>query len=266
VDIHLGRGNGIRILAQILDPLLALPGLALALVQGGSRRNVIAREASALLLLEPGQVAAANALVQQTLDQVREQLGSFDPGVSAQLLPSPDRPASVLTAEEARRIVDLLCVLPHGVQAMSPEIPDLVQTSSNLAVLSCQDGSCEISLSHRSALASGKAQAGQVAGTIARQFGFQVTHSGGYPGWKPQPDSELLRLAQAACSQVSGSPAALRAIHAGLECGILGDKHPGLQMLSFGPKILDAHSPQERLSIASVAQFWAVLTTLLQQI
>jgi dipeptidase D len=266
VDIHLGRGNAIRVLARVLDALLEVPGTALAQLEGGSRRNVIPREASALLLAPAAQVPALRAAAAKVLGDVREGLGAFDPEVVLTLDPSTERPAQVLRPEEARRLVDLLRLLPHGPLALSPGIPGLVQTSTNLAVVACPGPEAEVVLSHRSSLACERDEAGASAAALARRFGCQVTHGGAYPGWKPEPHSDLVTLAQATFAGLAGKPANLRAIHAGLECGILGDKHPGLQMLSFGPHIQDAHSPQERVGIASVARFWDFLTALLENL
>lgn len=262
VDIHQGRGNALRLLGRTLAALMELPGVALAGLEGGSRRNVIPREASAHLLAPPEQAGNLSGVVARCEACFRAELGAFDPALALALEPCAPRPETVLTPEEAHRVVALLRVLPHGVHAMSPEIPGLVQASTNLAVLEEEGETLRILLSHRSALASARDEAGSVAALLARAHGFEAAHGGAYPGWSPCPDAELVHLAQAVFAERNGQPATLRAIHAGLECGILGDKHPGLQMISFGPHILDAHSPQERVDIASVARFWDFLTAL----
>jgi len=196
---------------------------------------------------------------------VRSELGGFDPGASITVESAPV-PAHVLERTDAARIAGLLTSLPHGVLAMSPDIPGLVQTSTNLAVVSTANGEVTIETSQRSDVASAKQAAIGMVVTIFKMAGFEISHSGGYPGWKPEPQSDIVRIAQAVHEEILGVKPELIAMHAGLECGVIGEKHPGMQMISFGPHIVDVHSPSERLKISSVEPFWRFLKGLLESL
>jgi dipeptidase D len=149
---------------------------------------------------------------------------------------------------------------------MSPDVAGLVQTSTNLATVSTGADEVEIATSQRSSLESGKRAAARMVATVFGLGGFAVERSGEYPGWKPEPSSDIVRAAQAAHQEILGRKAELIAMHAGLECGVIGEKHPGMQMISFGPHIVDVHSPSERLKISSVGPFYDFLTGLLERI
>jgi dipeptidase D len=162
--------------------------------------------------------------------------------------------------------VDLLASLHHGVLAMSPDVPGLVQNSTNLATLSLGDGLVEIVTSQRSAIESSKQAAARLVATACKLAGFETEHSGSYPGWKPEPESEIVRKLQELNKKLYGEPAKLVIMHAGLECGVIGEKYPGMQMVSFGPQIENPHSPNERVQISSVEPFWQYLCAVLEEI
>ena len=265
IDIAKGRGNAIRILGRLLETLLGQLPVSVAEIQGGSKRNAIPREASALIVVPAGREGELQALLAATEVAIRAELGSFDPNLRLSCEPGPAA-GEVLSAADAEVAAAVLASLHHGVLAMSPDIPGLVQTSTNLATVSTGGSSIEIGSSQRSPIESHKLAAARMVKDVLGFAGFAVKHTGGYPGWKPEPGSELVRLAQAAHQQVFGAPAHLIAMHAGLECGVIGEKYPGMQMISFGPHIVDAHSPTERIKIASVGPFWSLLCTLLEQV
>ncbi len=265
VDIHQGRGNALRILGRTLQQVLERLKVRIADVKGGSARNAIPREASAVVLLDAGQEKELRSLVASAENEARTDLGAFDPGVKISV-EKADRPAQALDVADAQRVVDLLAGLHHGVLAMSPDIPGLVQTSTNLAMIGMKDGEVEIASSQRSAIESSKLAAARMVGTVCRLAGFDVEHSGSYPGWKPEPTSEIVRKLQAVYEEMFGSPAKLVAMHAGLECGVIGEKYPGMQMVSFGPQIENPHSPSERVEIPSVESFWKYLRRVLERL
>jgi dipeptidase D len=149
---------------------------------------------------------------------------------------------------------------------MSPDVPDLVQTSTNIATVTTQGDLLTIGTSQRSAIASSKDAAAHRVATVGRLAGFEIEHDSSYPGWKPEPDSELTHKMQAAHQKLFGHPAKLIAMHAGLECGVIGEKYPGMQMISFGPTIVSPHSPKERVQISSVQSFWSYLTLVLESL
>jgi dipeptidase D len=265
LDIHKGRGNAIRILGRALQYLMDRLPVGVALIQGGSKRNAIPREAWATVLVESGREEDLRRMVAETEAETRAALGSFDPGVRIAVESAP-HPGQVFASTGARQMVGLLASLHHGVLEMSPDVPGLVQTSTNLAIVSAEDGQVEIETSQRSSIESSKLAAGRMVTTILELAGFEVEHAGGYPGWKPEPSSDIVRQAQQVHREILGQTPELVAMHAGLECGVIGEKHPGMQMISFGPQIVDVHSPSERLKISSVEPFWRFLKGLLESL
>jgi dipeptidase D len=177
-----------------------------------------------------------------------------------------ERPEKVVHPAEAKRAINLLATLHHGVIAMSPDVPGLVQNSTNLATVALKGDTIEIVTSQRSAIESSKNAAARIVATACQLAGYETEHSGGYPGWKPDPHSNIVTKLQKAHEQVFGQPGKLIAMHAGLECGVIGEKYPGMQMISFGPTIVDPHSPNERVQISTVETFWKLLRKALEEI
>jgi dipeptidase D len=265
LDINKGRGNALRILGQTLLALKDRLSLDIAELQGGSKRNAIPREASATVAIDAAEVPLLNEILQQVQADIRSDLGAFDPGVII-TAESVACPAQAIAQADAQLLAGLLASQHHGVIAMSPDVPGLVQTSTNLAIITASNGQVEIETSQRSAIQSSKLAAGRMVTTIFRQAGFTVEHTGGYPGWKPEPNSDIVRLSKQTHQDILGTTPELIAMHAGLECGVIGEKHPGMQMISFGPHIVDVHSPSERLKISSVEPFYRFLTGLLERL
>lgn len=264
VDIHRGRGNALRILGRALQAISDLP-LAVAEVNGGSKRNAIPREAFAVVVGDSRQAAELKSRLAAYEAEVKSDLGSFDAGLSI-AVESAARPAQVIADADAAAIAGILAGQHHGVLAMSPDVPGLVQTSTNLATVATGGEEVEIATSQRSSIESSKRAAARMVATVFGFAGFAVEQSGNYPGWKPEPASDIVRTAQAAHQDVFGKPAELIAMHAGLECGVIGEKYPGMQMISFGPHIVDVHSPSERVKISSVGPFYRLLTGLLEKL
>lgn len=265
VDIHQGRGNAIRILGQTLQRLLEALNVEVADLKGGSARNVIPREASAVIVLDGTKEAELKQQLATIESEMKTDLGSFDSGVQI-TAETIGRPAQVLDLGDARAAVDLIATLHHGILAMSPDIPGLVQTSTNLAVIAVKDGQIEISTSQRSAIRSSILAAGRMVATACRLAGFDAESGGGYPGWKPEPESEIVRKLKDVYKEQFGVEPRLIAMHAGLECGVIGEKYPGMQKASFGPQIENPHSPGERVQISSVEQFWKYLKAVLEKL
>src|SRR5579871_526114 len=258
VDIHLGRGNALRVLSVVLQKVLPELKAEIATISGGSAQNAIPREASAVIVLDGGREQALRTLIAQLETAAKTDLGSFDDELQISV-EKVDRPAQVFDAADAQRVADLLITAPHGVLAMSPDVPGLVQNSTNLATIATKGDTVEIVTSQRSAIESSKLTAAQMVATVFRLAGFEVEHSGAYPGWKPEPHSDIVQTLQRVHEKVFGHPAKLIAMHAGLECGVIGEKYPGMQMASFGPTIVNPHSPHERVEISSVEGFWKYL-------
>lgn len=265
VDIHQGRGNALRILGHVLQTLGEKYPVEVGEINGGSAQNAIPREASAVVLIEAAKEKELQSLVASAEQEHRADLGAFDSGLRI-TVEKTSAPEKVLDPADARRVADLLVSLPHGVLAMSPDIPGLTQNSTNLAIVNCKADMVEIVTSQRSALESSKWAAARMVATVFRMAGFEVEHSAGYPGWKPDPQSEIVLKLQTAHQEMFDKPAKLIAMHAGLECGVIGEKYPGMQMASFGPTIVDPHSPNERVQISTVVNFWNYLKAVLERI
>jgi len=265
VDIHLGRGNAIRVLGGVVQRLIDKLGVEVADLKGGSARNVIPREASAVVVAASAKENELKQAVAQFEAETKTDLGSFDPGVQISAVKT-ERPAQVLEPKDAPAVVGLLVAIPHGVLAMSPDVPGLVQNSTNLATVSVQGDQVEVGSSQRSAIESSKMAAAKMVATACRLAGFEVTHAGSYPGWKPEPQSEIVQKCKEVFKEVFGSETRLVAMHAGLECGVIGEKYPGMQLISFGPQIESPHSPNERVEIASVGEFWKYLKAVLEKL
>ena len=265
VDIHRGRGNAVRILGRALLALHDRLPVAIAEARGGSKRNAIPREAFAVVVLDSGHADELKSLVAAYETEARSDLGGFDPGLRIGV-EAAGRPEQAMAAEDGAALAGILAGQHHGVLAMSPDIPGLVQTSTNLATVATSQGEIEIATSQRSSIESSKHAAARMVSAVFGFAGFVVEHSGDYPGWKPEPASDIVRTAQAVHEDVLGRKPELIAMHAGLECGVIGEKHPGMQMISFGPQIVDVHSPSERIKISSVEPFYKLLTGLLERL
>ena len=265
VDIHLGRGNALRVLGGLLQTLRDRLPIEIANLTGGSAQNAIPREASAIVVLDGAREQELRSVVSQAEADYKADLGSFDPELQI-TVEKVERPAHVIDAADAKKAIDLLASLHHGVLAMSPDVPGLVQNSTNLAIVATKGDVVEIVTSQRSAIESSKQAAARMVETACALAGFEVEHSGSYPGWKPEPTSDIVRKLQSVHEKVFGHEAKLIAMHAGLECGVIGEKYPGMQMASFGPTIVNPHSPDERVEIPSVEGFWKYLKAVLESI
>lgn len=277
VDIHLQRGNALRLLARVVRAAAddgAVPIHLLAL-HGGTAHNAIPREAFADLRVPAGMADEATAALDRAFTAVRDEYRSADPGMSLAVEPrrgtarqsdTGDIDSDALDSESGDRLLALLVALPHGVAAMSHDIPDLVETSSNLARVARRDDVVEVLMSTRSSVATAlEAQRDRVR-ALAELAGAEVEEEEAYPGWQPDMDSPLLATLRRLHNEVLGEDPEIKAIHAGLETGIIGEKYPGMDMISFGPRIEYPHSPDERAYIPSVAPFWELLKAALAEL
>jgi dipeptidase D len=265
VDIHQGRGNALRIMGGVLQVLLDRLPIEIAEINGGSAQNAIPREAAAVVLADPSREKELKSIVATAEAGYKTDLGGFDSGLQI-TVEKTERPAKVLDTVDAKQTVALLASLHHGVVAMSPDVAGLVQTSTNLATVSTKGDVVEIVTSQRSAIESSMLAAARMVATVCRLAGFEVEHAGKYPGWKPEPNSDIVRKLQEVHQKLFGEPAKLIAMHAGLECGVIGEKYPGMEMASFGPTIVGPHSPNERVKISSVQSFWNYLKLVLENL
>jgi dipeptidase D len=267
IDIHMGRGNAIKLLSRALTTL-SDHGVRLCSVSGGNKRNAIPREAEAQLALPVGRAAEIEQEAEKIDRTYKNELSASDNGVTVSLTAVPAGHGRVRVMKKAvqSRLVNLLNALPHGVIAMSQDIPGLVETSTNLARVTMATRAVVVETSQRSSVESRKTEIVQAVGAVFALAGAGVRHGDGYPGWKPDLQSPLLKTAKETYRRLFGKEPLVKAVHAGLECGIIGEKFPGMDMLSLGPTIEMAHSPEERVNSDSVKRFRDYLTALLEAV
>jgi dipeptidase D len=267
LNIHEGRANAIRLTSRFLTESAPALGLRLTSMEGGDKHNAIPRECDAVFCVPADRVPALREEVAGTESRFRSEYQEIEGGIFLRLEEeAPPGTNRVLTAPAQECFLGLLLDLPHGVVAMHPTLPDTVETSTNLAAVRCGDGNAEIGTKQRSSSQKGLAETAAGIARIAEQADARVRQGGAYPHWSPDPDSPVLKTARRVYRSLFGREPEVRVIHAGLECGIIGDKVPGMDMLSFGPTIRSAHSPDENVEIDSVSAFWDFLTALLEEL
>lgn len=267
LDINTGRGNAIKLLARALWFLSRVNDIRLESIEGGSKRNAIPREAEAVIYIRGERLKSLRTRLDELKNPLSLELAATDPNVMVEI--SPGRPTGtgqVLRPEDSERLMSLLYAIPHGVTGMSADIPGLVETSTNLATIQMEPGKVVIGTSQRSSVHSSLDDLLTRVGLIGSLAGAAAEHTDGYPGWKPDMQSRSLRIASETYRELFGTDPQIKAIHAGLECGIIGERYPGMDMVSFGPTILGAHSPDEQVEIASVQKFWDLLVKMLQNL
>jgi dipeptidase D len=266
LEIDKGRGNSIKILTRVLIALEAV-GARLASLEGGNKHNAIPREAEATVWIPRKNLAGAVAIVQECNGVMKAELSAVDPDLLITLTPlKGPKKGKVLKKALQKKILLTIAALPHGVMKMSADIPGLVETSTNVATIKTTKKEIEMATSQRSSVAS---EIMEICQTVASAFslgGAAVSHTDGYPGWKPNLKSEILNVAKTTYRQLYGKDPAVKAIHAGLECGIIGERYPGMDMVSFGPTLEGVHSPDEKIYIDSVEKFWKHLTAILRAV
>jgi len=265
VQIHEPLANAIKLLTSTLIALRdADIEFSLAGIEGGTAHNAIARDAVAVLVVASQDVESMQNHINVIQDDFRLQWGEFEPSLALQATPA-DTPPQVLRQTERDLLLELLHDLPHGVLKMSDAFAGKVETSSNLAGVRAVGADIEIATSSRS-FNPGALQAVQdKIGELGRTAGALIEVRDGYPGWEPNPDSQLLKLTEAAYRALNGHDAKVEVIHAGLECGVIVSKVPGMEAVSFGPLIRGAHSPEEHIDSSTVAPIWKLLLNLLER-
>lgn len=263
-DINKGRANAVQLLARFLNDCLSSADFKLSLccIDGGNKRNAIARESSATVALI-GDEAAFKSDWDSFSADVKGEYSVTEPDLSFALESVP-APAFAFDTDSAMRIVRGLYAAPHGVLSMSADIPGLVETSTNLASVKMLEGNkVRVGTSQRSSITSARRAAAAKVEASFLLAGAEVTHEGEYPGWKPTLDSEILRRSVASYKKLFGVEPAVKAIHAGLECGLFLEIYPDLDMISFGPTLRGVHAPGERLDLASLDKFTLLLDDIL---
>ena len=266
LEIDKGRGNSLKILNRVLLALLE-EGVRIARIEGGNKSNAIPREAEALLYVPALKLKKAKAVVDRLGGVARAELATVEPDRKVTLEEAAkEKKPQVWKDADARKICRALLALPHGVTKMSADIPGLVETSTNLGVITTGKKDIAVSTSQRSSVASEIVEIAQGVRAVFELAGATVTGSDGHPGWKPNLDSPILKTAIATYKALYGKEPEVKAVHAGLECGIIGEKYPGMDMVSFGPTLEGVHSPDEKIFIDTVEKYWDFLMAILKNV
>jgi len=261
VNIHEGRGNAIKLLVRLLNDLARRHPLHLVELRGGTARNALPREAFATIALPVGSGTQLAVELTQWQSLLRHELTGIEPRLA--LSAEPTEAGKVLSPTEQGIWLNTLHAAPHGVRRMSQRVPGVVETSNNLGMveLTADAGSCNFMV--RSLMDSGSRDLANEIISLWALSGTQAEAAGQYPGWTPNPDSTLLKLCQQVYRDVFKAESSVQVIHAGLECGIIAAKYPGMDIVSFGPTIRGAHAPGESVDVASVTRTWQLLSAIL---
>ena len=263
-EIHLGRGNADVLMGEILQLLSRKYSLQLQSLEGGKQDNAIPAHARSSFLLPADQAGQAQAEAAVWWAEVRPRFAGTDPDCAMDFQICGEVCGTAFSPEDSRKMADLIAAIPNGVQAMSQEIPGLVETSMNLGILLLEGDGLHLTVSVRSNSNGEKEAVRRRLAGIAGQFGADFSTRGEYPAWEYRKDSPLRSVMAEAFTALYGRSPAVEAIHAGLECGLFSEKLPGLDCVSIGPDILDIHTPRERLPIDSVQRTWAYLLAALR--
>ncbi|MGD8346271.1 MAG: M20/M25/M40 family metallo-hydrolase, partial [Lysobacterales bacterium] len=265
MDIHLGRGNANKLLNRILLEADNYCGIGIAAIHSGGLRNAIPREGFATVVVPASRAAEFEAFVKDMEQVLKAEYATTDPNLVV-LLDATDVPLQVIEPDYQAALLRAVAVCPSGIHRMSPDIDNLVQTSNNLASVTAKDGEYRMLCLTRGSVDSEKMELAHEIRSLFELIGADVDLSGAYPGWAPKPDAPIVKLMGSLYEELFGEKAPVLACHAGLECGILGTNYPDMQMISFGPNIRGAHSPDEKVQISSVQKFWGYLMETLKRI
>ncbi|MBR1626588.1 MAG: aminoacyl-histidine dipeptidase [Bacteroidales bacterium] len=254
-DINKGLGCANKILNRLLWKINRECKMRLADINSGNLRNAIAREAKAHIMINPDFEEKMLQITDEFTKAVKYEFRSTEPSLEVNIFKA-ERPECVIKREDVTKLFDVLYAIPHGVLAMSREIPGFVETSTNLASVKVVDNEIHIVTSQRSSVESSLDAAKSRVEACMLLAGCRVEHTDGYPGWSPNTDSEILSVVVASYERLFGKKPVVRAIHAGLECGLIGKKYPNMDMISYGPTLRGVHSPDERMDIKTLQMFW----------
>ena len=264
-DIHKGYANANKLMNRLLLTCTCQFGLRIAQIEGGGLRNAIPRESVAIVTVSKNDAAAFEKEIVQLTREIQHEYVVTEPTLSVILEPTA-LPESVMEEEEQVDVLKALYAAFNGVYKMSQTIDGLVETSNNVARVQLKDGEINVYCLTRSASETSKFDLAETLRAAFELAGFEVDYTGSYPGWEPKVDAEILKIVKTQYETLFGDTAKVVACHAGLECGILGTHYPAMEMVSFGPTIKGAHSPAERVNIASVQKFWKFLLAILKNI
>jgi dipeptidase D len=265
MDIHKGLGNANKLMNRFLYALSNEYNVKVASINGGSLRNAIPRESVAVFSIAKESESQMAALVSSLSEAIKAEYTTMEPGLNITLV-SVSAPKKGMKADDQTRILNAIYAANNGVYRMSADISDLVETSNNVARVLIEKGEMMIGCLTRSSVESSKMDLANALRASFELAGCEVVFSGSYPGWTPNVHSPILKTMEGIYEKLFNEKPKVVACHAGLECGILGANYPGMDMISFGPTILGAHSPDERVSISSVQKYWKFVLEILLNI
>ena len=265
MDIHKGLGNANKFLGRLLHEGFNKFGLRISKINGGSLRNAIPRESVALVAVDQVHATAFEMATKTLISAIETEYKSLEPDLTITVTPT-DLPKKVMALTVQQPLLKALIAVHNGVYRMSPDIEGLVETSNNVARVLVENGQILIGCLTRSSVESSKWDLAQTLKATFELAGCHVKFSGDYPGWTPNMKSSILEVLTTLYKDLHGTDPHVAACHAGLECGILGQHYPDMEMISFGPNIKGAHSPDERAQISSVQKFWLFLKAILSSI
>jgi dipeptidase D len=259
-EIHRGYGNSVKIMNSLLCNLSDHFGISLSKFNGGNLRNAIPREAFATIIVKNSLASKLKSSLDSFSNSLRDEFGSLEPDLKIDIK-SVELPTSVMDTGNQAKLLTALKECPHGVISWSKEMENLVETSTNLAsVKFLENDIIKIATTQRSSIESSKNEAAGMVEACLKLAGADVASSDGYPGWKPNISSEILKITRASYIKLFSKEPKTRAIHAGLECGLIYEKNKSIDMISIGPTIRGAHTPEEMINIESTKMFWDLLT------
>lgn len=264
MEIHMGLGNANKIMNRILYAINEIGKVYIHSINGGGLRNAIPRESNAIVLVEKNNVPTIEKIISETTQLIKNEIATVDPDLNIVCkYMDASQNFEVVPYEQGIQLIKSIYAAPNGVYKMSSDFENLVETSNNIASVQVDKGVITIKCLTRSSVNSSKLDLANAIRSSFELMGASVTYSGDYPGWSPNAASKALQVVKEAYSKTFNAQAHVAACHAGLECGILAGHYPNLDMVSFGPTILGAHSPDERVSISSVQKFWELLKAVL---
>lgn len=265
-EIHKGYANSVKIMTRILRDLAKQVRFSLSTFNGGNLRNAIPREAFATIVAEKSDSGKIISFIESYYSAIKMEFGETEKELKITVIET-DLPETVMDEFNHTNLINALTCCPHGVIAWSKELSGLVETSTNLAsVKFTRHNEVKIVTTQRSSIESAKHDAGASVEACLRLAGAEVEHSSGYPGWRPDMNSEILRITSASYKKLFGNEPEITVIHAGLECGLINQKVKNIDMISFGPTIKGAHTPEEKIEIKTVQKFWDLLIHVIDNI
>ena len=265
VDIHLGRGNANKLMNRLLWQASRNLKLRISNIEGGNLRNAIPRESFCTVVIPSKNETSFLTLVSEFEKTLNNELSSTEPDIKLEAIPVSN-PTTVMDKNTQDKFLNAIYAIPNGALRMVSDMPGVVETSTNLAIIKSENKTITIKCLLRSSVDSAKEDLGNAMNSVLELAGAKVIHEGSYPGWKPNAESPILKTMKKIYQDKFGKIPDVKVIHAGLECGIIGDVFKGMDMISFGPTIRYPHSPDEKVNIATVEKFWIYLVETLKAI